>query len=270
MAFGMDTSDLPTLWNYKQAQARFNDTKPIRGGDQSMRRLGKRSNQSKWLEHEVRDGIDVYIAGLYDTGLIEYYPTHYNISLGGWGTNATIAFMHKVAPAGLTTHSESSYIPRGFRNIGIPFNRLSYAGYSIHTREIYSFTYDNEPMQEHPERIKYAVDRKAMKEAMREYEPFLKYVKTIHALQGDTVNDIWEVRKQAEQASGSQALDPLKFAKSEETYWAGYLSLYYHASKTSWDAQLNRVSSATIGALNTMFRDQVKMEVGSSLLKRVN
>lgn len=267
MAYSVNISDIPTLRTYKQAQERFNETKPIRGGDQSMRRLGKRSDQHKYIRHEVRDGIDVYIAGLYETDLVYYYPTHHNVTMGGWTTKSTVDFIHKVAPARLSSHAESSYIPSGFRYQGIPFYRLDYAGQPIDHGSIYSFTYDNIPLGEHPKRIKYAVDRKKMNEVMKPYKPFLQYVKAMHALHGDTVADIDEVRKQVLEVTKSYRSNAfIGLVESEDTYWAGYMSLFYEASRRNWpDGWV-----ADINTMNRKFREEIKAQHGAKLLKEVN
>jgi hypothetical protein len=263
MAFRIDVSDLPTLYTYKEAQNKFNRTPAIRGGDQSLRRLGKQTNKNKWLEHEVRDGIDVYIAGLHNSGLIEYYPTHYNVTLNGWDTISTTAYIHKVAPAMIRTHAESSYIPSGFRYQGIPFYRLDYAGHPIASGNKYSFTYDNKPLGEHPKRIKYAVDRKKMNEVMKPYKPFLQYVKVMHALHGDTVEDINEVRKQMLDTTRTAFI---RLAESEDTYWSGYQSLFYEACRRDWP----RGWVADLNTMNRKFRDEIKAQYGAELLKEVN
>ena len=266
MAYGIDVSDLPTMNTYEDAQNRFNRTPVIRGGDQSLRRLGNRSNKYKWLMHEVRDGIDVYIAGLHNSGLIEYYPTHYNVTLDGYDTSSTVAYIGKVAPAMIRTHAESRYIPNGFRHNGLPFYRLDYAGHPIASGNKYSFTYDNIPLGEHPKRIKYAVDRKKMNDVMKPYKPFLEYVKVIHALHGDTVEDIQELKHVCTINNEYRSNAFIGLAESEDTYWSGYLSLFYEACTRDWSVGW----VANINTMNRKFRDAIKAQYGAKILKEVN
>jgi hypothetical protein len=265
MAFGIDTYDLPKLYKYEDAQKQFNETRAIRGGDQSMRRLGNITNQNKWLKREVRDGIDVYIAGYVNSGLIEYYPTHYNITMDGWYTGSTTAFIHKVAPESMSSHSRSRYIPSGFTN-SMRFYGLDYAGCPINSVDTYGFSYDNQPLGEHPKRIKYAVDRKKMNAVMKSYKPFLQYVQAMHVLQGDTLKDIYEVRLQVYEVTKSHCMSNyLTWAEDEDTYWVGYLSLFHAAAKSEWSVGW----VANINTMNHEFRKAVKELHGEELLKEV-
>lgn len=261
MAFGISTYELPWIRSYQEAVDKYNSIKPIRGGDQSLRRIAKRSDDKKWMRHEVRDGVDVYIAGLWSSGLVEYYPTHYNITMGGWSSKSTTAFIHTVAPASMSSHSRSSYIPNGFMNRGKEFCHLDYAGCPINSMDKYGFSYDNQPLGEHPKRIKYAVDRKKMNMVMKQYKPFLQYVQTMHGLHGDTVKDLSEMRAQM----GGPA-NGLTLAADEATYWVGYQTLFYEAARQHWSVGW----VANISTINRVFRNAVKALHDSELLKEVN
>lgn len=267
MAFAISTYELPWISSYQEAVDKYNSIKPIRGGDQSLRRIAKRSDDKKWMRHEVRDGVDVYIAGLWSSGLVEYYPTHYNITMGGWSSKSTTAFIHTVAPASMSSHSRSSYIPNGFTNRGKEFNRLDYAGYPINSVDKYGFSYDNQPLGEHPKRIKYAVDRKKMNMVMKQYKPFLQYVQAMHGLHGDTVKDLSEMSAQIYEKTKSHCRSNyVTWAEDEDTYWVGYLSLFYAAAKSEWTVGW----VANINTMNREFRKAVIYQHDALLLKEVN
>jgi len=97
MAFSITTADLPILSSYNDAKEAYERIKPIRGSNSARRPLGTRTAKHKWITHEVHDGHDVYTVGLNETPLIKYYPTHYNISLGGWVTRSTLDYISAIA-----------------------------------------------------------------------------------------------------------------------------------------------------------------------------
>ena len=185
MGFHIDSSVLPRIYDYNHARDMFNNITPIRGGDQSVRRIGRRSDATKWLRHEIRDGVDVFIAGLHHSNIVEYYPTHYELSMCGWNTQSTQLFIHAITGRGCYAIRLSEFIPRGFRaDINAD---ATYNGYAIRANGDYKFDYDNKPLQEMPVVKKYRVNRKRMNEVRKVAKPFYEYIDAMHNLAPDGV-----------------------------------------------------------------------------------
>jgi hypothetical protein len=184
MAFHIDANVLPRIHGYDQARELFNSITPIRGGDQSVRRIGKRNDASKWLKHEIRDGVDVFIAGFHRSKIVEYYPTHYNLSMCHWNSLSTQLFIFAITGnrCGSVRHSE--YIPRGF-SAEVGTADAMYADYPIRSSEAYKFDYDDKPLQEMPVLNKYKVNRKRMNEVRKQASPFIEYMGAMHNLAPD-------------------------------------------------------------------------------------
>ena len=67
MSFHINVWNMPRIETYDKAKREFESRTVVRGESQSVRRLGDRYEKEKWLRQEVIDGIEVYIAGYYDT-----------------------------------------------------------------------------------------------------------------------------------------------------------------------------------------------------------
>ena len=184
MAFSIDTHNLPWIPNYEAAVKEFEKHTPIRGGDQSVRRIANRKDNTKLLIEEIRDGVRVYKARLWRTDLIVYYPTHYEISIGGWPTTSTFKFLNTVSPSQIYTDSDREYVPQDFDMD----NRLGYhyyAGVPIASEGRFKFAYGtNKPLEpeRHPVYKKYKLNRKALNAVYKDYRPFMAYAKTMLGL----------------------------------------------------------------------------------------
>jgi len=186
MGFHIDASVLPRIYGYNHARELFNSITPIRGGDQSVRRIGKRSDSTKWLKHEIRDGVDVFIAGLHHSNIVEYHPTHYELSMCGWNTMSTQLFIHAITGKGCYNICESAYVPRGFKADINAYAR--FGEYAIRSNGDYKFDYDNKPLQEMPVVKKYRVNRKRMNEVRKIAKPFYEYIDAMHNLAPDELD----------------------------------------------------------------------------------
>ena len=227
MGYYIDTSYLPRLRSYEEAQSEFNILKPVRGAQENMRRLAKRSDQHKWIKHEIRDGIDVYITGLYSTELIAFYPTHREISVGGWWTMSTKEFIWKVGNIMMANYSSRAYVPAGFMDTNEVNGFIN--GYPIKVNETYKFNYQGEALepQKHPKLTKYKINRKKMNEARKPYQPFIEYVKTMNNLIHETT-DISEYQSDS-RLSISSVVD-----EGESVYWEMYRNIAREATHRNW------------------------------------
>jgi hypothetical protein len=186
MGFHIDSSVLPRIYDYNHAREMFNSITPIRGGDQSVRRIGRRSDATKWLRHEIRDGVDVFVAGLHHSNIVEYHPTHYELSMCGWNTQSTQLFIQAITGKGCYAVRLSEYVPRGFRaDINAD---ATYNGYAIRANGDYKFDYDNKPLQVMPVIKKYRVNRKRMNEVRKVAKPFYEYLDAMHNITPEHVD----------------------------------------------------------------------------------
>jgi hypothetical protein len=185
MAFHINANVLPCIHSYNHARELFNSITPIRGGDQSVRRIGKRNDATKWLKHEIRDGVEVFVAGFHRSNIVEYYPTHYNLSMCGWNTQSTQLFITAVTGRGCYAVRSSELVPRGFSaNVNAD---ATYNGYAIYESERYKFDYFDKPLQEMPQIKKYKVNRKRMNEVRKTAKPFYEYVDAMSNLLGEEI-----------------------------------------------------------------------------------
>jgi len=229
MAFHIDTHDMPYIVSYDEARSIYNRTSIVKNDHESMRRLGKRKNKNKWIRQEMRDGVEYYVAGLHDTGLIYFYPTHMEITMGGWNTLSTKAFISKVANVSIRAYERSKYVPKGYIPMDEPHLAYFLNGYGINCNDKYRFKYNGMPMdiERHPEPIKYRVNRKVIAELRNKYQPFYQYVKTMYNLHGDGVPD-------AETYKGYIFDDVMKEIHAENKWWECYVSLAHRASVYEW------------------------------------
>jgi hypothetical protein len=240
MAFHIDTYHLPRIYGYDDAKNRFNNLTPIRGGDQSVRRIGKRNDATKWLKHEIRDGVDVYVVGLHRTDVITYYPTHYEIFMGGWGTTSTMLFITAITGRLCTGISTRNYVPQGFPE-SLMGAAHSYNGYPINTRTTYKFDYDDNPLDldAHPKLVKYKVNRKRMNEVRRVAKPFYDYVNAMNNLtdrniSDDGRNDYWS----SPYRNGEKLLADIS---NQDKWWEMFQCLAWQTQNRRFDYQLGHM-----------------------------
>lgn len=183
MGFHIDASVLPRIYGYHHARQVFDSITPIRGGDQSVRRIGKRNDASKWLKQEIRDGVEVFVAGYYSSNVVEFYPSHYNISMCGYNTESTKLFIRAITGNLVYGIQRNAYIPRGFKDVDLVANN-TYEGYPITDYGRYEFDYEDKPLTvtQFPKMVKYSVNRKRMKDLRVNVKPFYEYVKAMDAI----------------------------------------------------------------------------------------
>ena len=210
MAFHIEASHLPRIYGYNHAKEVFNKIEPIRGGDQSVRRIGKRNDATKWLKHEIRDGVDVYIAGLHYTGVVTFYPSHYEIYMCGWNTMSTQIFIHAITGNHCYNVRKSDLVPSGF-HVDLPAD-VWYDGKPMDSSERYKFDYEDNPLQEMPKVVKYRVNRKRMNEVRKIAKPFYQYMETMHNI--TPIDDIQEMGRWAH-----MSLDLFKNSLTDESKW---------------------------------------------------
>jgi hypothetical protein len=237
MAFHIDANVLPRIHGYDHARELFNSITPIRGGDQSVRRIGKRNDASKWLKHEIRDGVDVFIAGFHRSNIVEYYPTHYNISMCGWNSLSTQLFMSAITGNYCRGVLESKYVPRGFST---QFNANAlYGEYPIDSHKAYQFDYHDAPLQEMPVLIKYKVNRKRMNAVRKIAKPFYTYIDVMSNLSEDEIvyeKDYWA----SEYRDSSRVIANLT---NEDAWWGMFNYISQGTSMRLYEPRTGKVNN---------------------------
>ncbi len=234
MAFHIDTYHIPRIYGYDHAKRSFDSITPIRGGDQSVRRLGKRSDANKWLKHEIREGVDVFIAGLHSTDVVTFYPSHYEIYMGGWDSQSTMMFIEAVTGNRCKSVQKKDYIPSGFPDINEA--RVLYNGNPIYASTRYKFDYDDKPLSELPTLQKYKVNRKKMSEVRKIAKPFLQYMNAIGSL-SDEVHEVegvinyWTTQREVE---GEKLMARLV---NEDKFWETYQYMSARFATREWQGQ---------------------------------
>ncbi len=232
MGFHIDQYSMPCLNTYETAKEYFNNNAPVRGENQSIRRLGDRYAREKWLRQEIQDGVEVYVAGYYNTDLVAFYPTHKEITLGGFPSYSTKRFVERIANVWLVEFEHKRYVPAPFTRQPNVVNNdiecaLSLNGYKyMDAYTWYRIDYDHNTDEEQymkPKKCK--IDNAPMRELRKPYRNLIKYIDTLIKIGNAGVeHDV----KLSEQIPNSHK-DILEFMKHESNM---YLSYYYLARQT--------------------------------------
>jgi hypothetical protein len=87
------------LVGYSYYKNLYETVKPIRGRAEKVKPIGQRRRDWETIEHRVENGQDVYIARLYNTDVVQYYPDGgVKLVPDTWFTPLTAEFMHTHSP----------------------------------------------------------------------------------------------------------------------------------------------------------------------------
>lgn len=85
--------------SYKWYENKYNTTKPIRGRKEDVRPIGQRRRDWETITSRDVEGGKSYIAKLYHTDCVEYYPDgSIMVRCGQWSTPTTAEFIHEHSP----------------------------------------------------------------------------------------------------------------------------------------------------------------------------
>jgi hypothetical protein len=266
MGFHINVYNMPRINDYKHAKEIFNSKTVVRGENQSVRRLGDRYEKEKWLRQEILDGIEVYIAGYYDTDLVAFYPTHKEITLGGYPSTSTDYFVSYIGGISLQPFEHKAYVPAPFTRSPLVKNnhiecRIYLHGdyYYMNARDWYSITYDNAPM--YPEQfekpVKYRFDASQMRELRKPYKDTIKYIDTILKLNDNTGMETDKEMGDKIDAYGDDKLEMLRDDNNR------YLAMYYLCKRTQrwqYSYQSNPVPRVNIGQIKRYVDKMIKLE----------
>jgi hypothetical protein len=237
MGFHINVYNMPRINDYKHAKEIFNSKTVVRGENQSVRRLGDRYEKEKWLRQEIQDGIEVYIAGYYDTDLVRFYPTHKEITLGGYPSQSTHYFVCYIGGVSIYGFEHKEYVPAPFTRSPLVKNNqiecsvyLKSEHYYMNARDWYAITYDNTPIypKQFETPVKYKFDASHMRELRLPYKKFLKYADTMLKLTNNEGVENDEVLSRQvndlTQFKGSEGMLNL-LADEDKTYLSYYYAL---------------------------------------------
>ena len=266
MGFHINVYNMPRINDYKHAKEIFNSKTVVRGESQSVRRLGDRYEKEKWLRQEIIDGIEVYIAGYYDTDLVAFYPTHKEITLGGYPSTSTQYFVNYIGGISIGEFEHKAYVPAPFTRSPLVKNgqiecRIYLKGqeYFINARDWYSISYDNEPLylEQFEKPVKYRFDASQMRELRKPYKDLLKYIDTILKLNNNTGMEKEQELEDKIKAYGDRALDILVDDNNR------YLAMYYLCQKTQhhrWVSSGHYDKTVNIGMIKRYVDKMIKLD----------
>ena len=245
MGFHINVYNMPRIQDYKHIKEVFNSKSVVRGENQSVRRLGDRYEKEKWVRQEIQDGVEVYIAGYYNTDLVRFYPTHKEITLGGYPSLSTQYFVEYIGAVGLYPFEHKRYVPAPFtRSPMVKNNQIEcyingmYGRHDMNAYDWYKFDYESKPLDESQfeKPVKYKFDARQMRELRLPYKKLLKYADTMLKLNSEGMEHDDELSKQIlpfTQYKGGEGVLSM-FADEDKTY----LSYYYavkQCSRSIWN-----------------------------------
>ena len=265
MGFHINEYSMPRLGTYEQAKEYFNNNAPVRGENKSIRRLGDRYAREKWLRQEIKDGIETYVAGYYRTDLVRFYPTHKEITLGGYPSYSTKRFVERVASLWLVEFEHKSYVPAPFtRQPNVVNNEIEGMlsmknGY--HCMDAYSWyrvEYDgNTNAEQYIKPKKFKVDPAQMRELRKPYKNLIKYVDTIIKLGNAGVESDQKLTDQIPEGHG-RILEMMKH--EDNMYLAHYYLLKNTQHRVYWNAGTGDKFHVTIGMVKRFLDKIIKLE----------
>ena len=250
---------MPVIKTFDQAKKEFQSRTVVRGQPHSMRRLGGRYEKEKWLKQEMIEGIEVYVAGYYNSELVRYYPTHMEFSLGGYPSLSTKLFIQGLTyTVSFWKYYPDDYVPKPFSheaNKDIESRVTLYgirdeADRHIDSRSWYKVYYDKrfDDNDNYLTPKKFKVDRKRMKEITHRYQPFLKYADSMIKLNSDadTIRDEATSKYIKEQRSDNFISTwVLQSALQESEWWYAYYELaretyssVFNPTNREWEGKL--------------------------------
>ena len=250
---------MPVIKTFEQAKKEFQSRTAVRGQPHSVRRLGGRYEKEKWLKQEMIEGIEVYVAGYYNSELVRYYPTHMEFSLGGYPSLSTKLFIQGLTyTVSFWKYYPDDYVPKPFSheaNKDIESRVTLYgirdeADRHIDSRSWYKVYYDKrfDDNDNYLTPKKFKVDRKRMKEITHRYQPFLKYADSMIKLNSDahTIRDEATSKYIIEQRSDNFISTwVLQSALQESEWWY----VYYELARETYSSVFNPTNREWEGKL---------------------
>lgn len=272
MGFHINVYNMPRIDNYAEAKQEFESRKVIRGGDQSVRRLGDRYEKEKWIRKDMLDDIEVYTAGYYNTDLVRFYPTHKEITLGGYPSMSTQYFVNWIGGIHLDEFEHKRYVPAPFTRSPLVKNGqiecCIYGWLYINANDWYKFGYDNKPIDENQfeQPVRYKFDAKQMRELRLPYKKLLKYADTMLKLtNNEGVENDAELNKQTEEYKLQEySENMLRLCADEDKTNLAYYSVLRQCQHSVWQgyngSSSNYKYACNIGIFKRYLDKLIKLE----------
>jgi hypothetical protein len=266
MGFHINVYNMPRIETYAEAKKEFQSRTVVRGENQSIRRIGDRYEREKWLRQEIQEGVEVYIAGYYDTDLVRFYPTHKEITLGGYPSTSTQYFVERLGRVNLQMFEHKKYVPAPFTRSPMVKNSQiecyinnRYGCYNMNADDWYKLDYDNKPLDESQFEtpVKYRFDASQMRELRKPYKDTIKYIDTILKLNNNTGMEQEKELDNKVNAYGDRKLEILFNADDR------YLAMYYLCQRTQhhrWIASGQYDKTVNIGMIKRFLDKLIKLE----------
>ena len=267
MGFHINVWNMPRIETYDRAKEVFASKTAVRGENQSVRRLGDRYEKEKWLRQEIQDGVEVYIAGYYNTDLVRFYPTHQEITLGGYPSDSTQYFVEYISGLGLYPFEHKRYVPAPFtrsplvknHQIECFINQLDDKFY-MNANDWYKLDYNNKPIDESQfeKPVKYKFDASQMRELRKPYKKLLKYADTMLKLNDEGVEADKELQKQIDFHTTSE--NKLKLCADENNTYLAYYYLVRQTQHSRWQGNGGYKYYVNIGMIKRYLDKHIKLE----------
>lgn len=262
MGFHINVHNMPRIDSYSRAKQEFESRKVVRGENQSVRRLGDRYEKEKWLRQEIQDGIEIYIAGYYDTDLVRFYPTHKEITLGGYPSLSTRYFLNWISGLSITEFEHKRWVPTPFTRSPLVKNgdiecMVGLNRDCINAYDWYKFDYNNIPLnrEQFEKPVKYRFDASQMRNLRKPYKDLLKYIDTILKLNNNT-----GIEKDKElEVKVNSYQDKLELLLNDDKY----LSMYFLCSRTQhhrWVSSGQYDKTVNIGMIKRYVDKMIKLD----------
>jgi len=265
MGFHINVWNMPRIETYAMAKKEFQSRTAVRGENQSVRRLGDRYEKEKWLRQEIQEGVEVYIAGYYNTDLVRFYPTHQEITLGSYPSNSTQLFVEYIGGHNLYAFEHKKYVPTPFtRSPNVKNSQIECSvwigndNYYMNAHDWYAISYDSKPLypEQFEKAVKYKFDASHMRELRKPYKKLLKYADTMLKLSNN--EGVEKDEKLNEQGREYKDRELEMFADEDKTY----LSYYYLVNQCQhnrWNGK-SYDSICNIGMIKRYLDKQIKLE----------
>lgn len=262
MGFHINVWNMPRIETYDNAKEVYASKTAVRGGDQSVRRIGDRYEKEKWLRKDMLDGIEVYTAGYYRTDLVRFYPTHKEITLGSYPSHSTQFFVEYVAGIHMYDFEHKRYVPAPFtRSPMVKNNQIecfigSASRLHMNAHDWYKLDYNNEPLnhEQFEKPVKYRFDASQMRELRKPYQKLLKYADTMLKLNSDGLENDEKLSAEVNKYPNKLEL----FADENKTYLA-YYHLVRQCQHSRWHSS-GYITYCNIGMIKRYLDKQIKLE----------
>jgi len=263
---------MPRIDNYDEAKKEFESRTVVRGENKSVRRLGDRYEKEKWLRQEIQEGVEVYIAGYYDTDLVRFYPTHKEITLGGYPSTSTQYFVNWIGNVHISEFDHKRYVPAPFTRSPLVKNHQIEChvngGHCMNATDWYKFDYTNTPLniEQFETPVKYRFDASQMRELRLPYKKLLKYADTMLKLtNNEGVENDAELNKQIEEYNLQEySKNLLRLCADEDKTHLAYYSVLRQCQHSVWQgyngSSSNYKYACNIGIFKRFLDKHIKIE----------